>query len=639
MTSRSEELSARAPLPTKKAEEYPEILETDDRGRIERIRTDIPEGEYNRTERGEAALNEALERGRQMRDAAMEKAAPLLANLRSRISNFATRALSVFKTSLGLAGEVKDVAGNTWEAGKDVARHMPEALAEAGKFAYEDVIAGTARGIKEGVLDLVNPAEIDHEKLGDIDVRLLKINEALSVTRGTEARVALDKERQRLEAEREEVLNPPQSQRKGAKLAKRAGGAVAGAGLAVAGGAAAIGMAGYDAAGRGLKTGKEYIGGKMDEAGEYVVDKIVAGAELAMEKEEKYLGIGVIASEALSKITGKEIKLTRAQAISLGASIDAAGLAGKFFEGVAEVGGAVLMVDDIAEVVKGNGQALKWAYSMVANAENRAWLAGELKQSGIDIATEMGKVAQELGSAAWEGTKSGAATVGRGVKTVGKGAAYAGAGVAALAAAPIVAPVAAAGLAGYGAYKAGEAGIAKARDVWKEVEPEVQARINVAIEGAKADWKRAEPGIIDGIASTVAPAIQLAANIYDVPADLKREVGREVADAKEKVKAGVVELNRIGAETVTFVERMRQRVSEAMDIARRAWNDMRRSLVGEDLMAENPEIVAGIDRAIDAVEEIENLPENAIEPLEAVEVPKPRNAKPIIRQVRGPGAA
>jgi hypothetical protein len=590
MTSRSEELMARAPMPQKSTETHPEVLEMNGEGGIDRVRTDLPEAEYDRKERGEAALNDALERGRNMRDSAMEMATPLLTGLRSRLSSYATRALGALKTSLGFAGEAKDAVGKTWDAGIDVAQKMPRAVVDMGQFAYEDMVAGTARGIKDAALDAVAPVEVDVEKVGDLDVRILKIGEAISVTRHGDARIALNQERQKLEAERDALL----SQRKvrpGLVKAGKVAGAVVSAPVV---GAMAVG-AGLYAGGRAVK---EAAGKKITEIQE---ERAREKEELRREHEEACIARAELFLEAAAEESGEPVqKLSEQQLFILGTKLEDS-IARRMVNGLKEVGKGVTFYEDLFGDDRGDAglfanlnQGRKDFIAFAKNPEDRAWLANELRNANIEIGKALEDAVVTVGKRAIvDPIKRGSGAVGRAGAAAVTGAVGIGAGLA---------------LAG--------------------AEAAINSRpAKAAKEAVIRKYQQHKPAVERGLASTVTELNQFGSYAVDVPDAVSREVNK-VAQ----------ELNDNAAKALSFAERMHQRVKNAIDVAQKAWNEIRRAFVNEEMIAKQPEIVAAIDRANESIDELAELPDSALESLDPTDVPTPRAVKsPVIRQVRGSG--
>ena len=470
------------------------VLEVSEKG-------DVREIYPSRERRGEAILEKALERGRELRDNAMEKATPLLASLRSRIGNYATRALKTVKETLGYGAELKDRATDTVAAAQEI----------RGKVrAAKDVAKNTMR------------------EAGEVGVGI------------------------------------------------------------VAGATAELGRA----AGRKVVAGAEMLGNAVDSA-----------TTSTAEKEKQYLEIGMIAGRALSQMLRKEVTLSRAQALALGAAIDAHGLASKFVAravaGANEVGYEVFG-QDMIETARGDAQGLKALYDTFADKNDRNWLVNELQKISRDVADGMLVVAKDVTAPAGKAAKKAMDLGVKGLDAVGR----------------------------------------KGVELSDAVEADVTERINLAVAGAKKDWARIEPKVLDGIAATVAPAIELAANLLDAPADLLKEGRRAKAEAAQQLQAGVIEMNRIGKEAVTFSERMQRRFAEAMNIAKRAWNEMRLAMINEKQMAENPQMVQRVEQLVEAIENIDELPvvsaeELAQPPLRRERPVRTKSATPRIGGVTG----
>lgn len=445
----------------------------------------VKEVPLSRQERGEQALEDAFYRAETFVKRGMEKAAPLLNGIRSRISNFATRAMKTLAVSVGFAGETKDAAVALPGKAKDVAKKGADIVATRSVSGIESVASRAA-------------------------------------------------------------------------------------------------------------------------------EKAMPAAEAIANADARYLAAAEIASQALSQILGREVHLSHAAAIVFGAALDAEGLAERFASKALHGASDLLVLDDVVDTIKGNGQALRAMYAAIANPESRAAIIEALNQADIDAGAAIEEAARAVAGEAWNVTKK-----------TGKAGLKIGAGVAAVAATPVVLPIAAVGAVGYGAVqgalRAGEA----ANDAWNTLEPEVRNRINIAVEGAKRDWAKVKPGIGEGIAATVAPAFALGEMLYETPGQMKAEV-----------EEGIIKMNEIAAQAVDTTERAQKRVASAMDIARTAWNNIRIALFGEKVKKENAKLVEDITLAADMSLEINQLPlltpEEKAQPPQRRQRPAPR-AVPVVK--------
>ena len=449
-------------------------------------------------------------------------------------------------------------------------------------FVYEDVV----KPVGEAVRDLANPAEIDTEKLAGLDGRILSITQAIDIVKNEETRMALDAERRKLEEERQAVLNPPQSQRKGAKLVKGVAGAVLGAGVAVVGGAAMGAAAGYNAAGRGIASAREYVSDKLDARRQEQEERAAEEEEARIARAELFL---MDAAEAAGAAMPT---LSREALIALGKGLEES-FTQKLARGVREIGKGMLLVDDLRDMT-GNLRAGASEFKALLNSpEDQAWLISEIRR--LDV---------EAGAAIEEAFKTTAKKiVVEPVKRAGRAA-----GRAAVAAATGTFAV------GAGLAIAGAEAVANTETARK------------AKEAVIAKWEEHKPAVQRGFASTVDSMNELAENLLDAPDAVRREANVLAESMNEEAE-----------KAVGLMERMQRTIETAMRVAQRKWNELKREILDEAAMSENPDVVAGIDEALDAIDDIEGLPDNAITPLDVEDAPTPRNVKPVIRVMRGSG--
>ncbi|MFA6017939.1 MAG: hypothetical protein WCT28_01100 [Patescibacteria group bacterium] len=400
-----------------KREKGGNVLEMSEKGIVKET-WDRNSEEYDTEKRGEAALIAALERGRELKRGFVEKAGPLLRGIQSRITNLANRGLSYIAKFIGHSAEAKDTAieagGALAEEAKFANRNTLPAFGEMGRRAIKELLSPA-----EAVRDLLNPVIVSESQkvtLGNIDRERFEINQKLAITKPGKKRDELIATLDDLQKEEDEILHPSQFRRGGVQLAKKSAmmaGAVVAApviGVGMLGAAGIRGAAEIGAA--GIEVVKE-MGGEAADAGgdmilsasDYAAKKITNAAESARNKKYELLTVGAIAREALGKVLGKEMNLSYAQTLSLGASIEALGLAKDFVGNVAGAVGEVLLLEDLKDIARNNHDALKTMYRVIANPERRRLFIERLSEADVEAGAAIEEVARDIGVATLKATK------------------------------------------------------------------------------------------------------------------------------------------------------------------------------------------------------------------------------------------
>lgn len=587
---------------------------------------------YNRAERGAATLESALERGREMKKGLMDKVGPFLESLRSRAASIASKGWKMLSSLVGFGAEtIEDTVDNVRYAGK-VIKSVP-----AGFGGMVGHVYGEARETVENLHDMVRPREApDAERMTEIDLRRMEIDRTVhAMPEGAERTaladeyLALGEELEALQKGGERNLRGKKTIIRGAKMAGKglaygAAGVAAAATSPVWAPAAAAGYVGF----KGMQKTAEVVGGAYDRAEAHIA-----------EKEPNYLEVGEIVGDALSRIFGKEIHLTREQAIAVGVALEGTGIAQDFMKEGLET------AEELLNAARGPAGMVAEMYKFMANPEMRQLLADTLKDAGIDLSDAIEAKAREIGAAAIQKGKTaakwtgGATAAGVGAYAAGTAALAAGPAIAsaAVAAAPVVAGVAAVGAAGYGTYRGAKAakayagqkidqGMAYVSQEWKKVEPDVQRAIDAHIAMGREEWKKTETALVNGIVSRVEAVLQFEENVRNIPKDLDRELTKQAEALQAGVRRAEAELNKFGTEAAEAVDAAMSRVGHVLGIAQRAYNEARLALVTPDVVASNPKTAEDVRTAASALDAINNEASASEVPRRLAPVNRPRTA-------------
>lgn len=511
---------------------------------------------------------------------AAAKVSSTWAGLRSRLSSFGNRLLGMTKTGIGGAAAGLEtsatIAGKTLGGGAEVVRGIPTMARGIGEH-----LAREASEVGEAYHDMIRPREAaDMEKVTQVETNMQRIQDMIAETEPGAARDALVETYEKFVADREALLNTPRSLR-GSKAAAEALAATKSGlkkGASVVGTGLAAGAMGAVALGAGaagkVAEGGRWVGGKVGEMREARRQEQEA---LRLEHEEACVARAELFLMDAAEASGEPMqKLSREHLLILGQKLEES-LARRIAGGVKEMGKAMLFVDDVVDIGRNlKAGALDFA-AFARNPEDRKWLMNELKDGGVKIPKALLLAASDVGIAF--------------VAKPGLKAAQFGAGV---------------------ALASAEAA-ANSRPA------------RAAKEAVIAKWQEHGPAIQQGFASGVESVNRLADNILDVPDGLERaanDLGEQLNAEAEKASG--------------LFNRMKALVDSAVNIAKRKWNEFMLEVAQGAAKTENPELVAKIGDAVQALEAVEA---EEVRPARSHNAPEPRNIKPVIRQVRGSGVA
>lgn len=300
--------------------------------------------------------------------------------------------------------------------------------------------------------------------------------------------------------------------------------------------------------------------------------------------------------------------------------------------------GAVLMNKDVQQqVLDVLGQEQVFATDDEGNVaevtKNRGTadvLANAIKDGLADGARDMGKAIAEAArdirdseavASIKKGAKNTAAVAGAGATGYAVGTASVVAAPFALAAAPYMLGAAATGAAAYGTYRGAKKGY------------------EVVSNAASKKLTEMAPAIADAIA----PAIMFTANLLDAPGDLSRELNskefqQNVADMNQTILETAKSIEEKRQRGIAFYRDMKARLGRLSEVAQLAYNKLEQEALAEAARAKNPGLAANVDAAIDARAAVDAEAAAAAVVADSSAAPEPRRVKPVIRQVRGPGA-
>lgn len=274
---------------------------------------------------------------------------------------------------------------------------------------------------------------------------------------------------------------------------------------------------------------------------------------------------------------------------------------------------------NVSGVAKNRGTAVVLARAIKDGAiYNGRIMGGAIAEAAREIRDS------EMVASIKKGAKNTAAVAGAGA------AGYA-TGTAGMAAAPFVfmgtaavAPymlgAAAGGAAAYGTYRAGKKGY------------------EVASAAATRQIEKMTPAIVDNVVpmvEAIADIDQMARNLPENTRILVKKVGGEINDA---LLAGADSINEKTRQGLKFYRDMKARLGQLSEVAQLAYNKLEQEALAEAARAKNPGLAANVDAAIDARAAVDAEAAAAAVVADSSAAPEPRRVKPVIRQVRGPGA-
>ncbi len=492
-----------------------------------------------------------------------------LASMQTRMNSFAAKArkalgLGVGAVAAGAEGAVthgRGLAGGALEAAKGAA------VGSIGmaRHAAEDFIAAPAAAL----YDAVRPRKaFDPDAMAAVEMDIIETREAIrngdaATKNDMIAHLAL------LEAEKAEIENT-QRELRGADTVRAVGGALKKGGEVVAGAA----VAGAVGSAMAARAGGKWVAGKAEqgiltvaEKGADIADKVL---ETAAEKKEKYLEAGRVVSEALSKLSGKEIVLSEKQMLALGAAMDAYGTLESVLKMVGEASYDAMLMGDAVDIVTGLGRGgiMLKNYVTDPNVPKQIW--DDLNEFNIVAGAAIGSAASAVTNKL---VVNPAMAAGRGIGTaagaVAGGVAMGVMGGVTLGAAGVGAAVEGGRYAGRktteGLDALGNAGVA--------LEAKVRERASAAVNTPEM--------------------LLLRKNIAETPGALRGEI--------EKADKQLVELTARGA---SFFERMRNKVAEFVSTVREAFNKLREPMITKAMAEDHPDLAEGIPVAIDQLAQI-----------------------------------
>lgn len=494
-----------------------------------------------------------------------------LTSMQTRMNTFATKARKALGFGVGAAVIGAEGAAKTGlVAAEIVGRGGVGMIGEAIDTAIVQPAAA--------VYDAVRPRKaFDADAMTAVEMKIIQTTEA--IRNGNAAtKEAMIAHLAELEAEKAAIQNT-QRELIGSDTVRAAGGAIR-TGAETAGGLAVAGVVGT---GMAAAKGAGWVAGKAGEAAlgvaqatvDHVLDPLY---ETAVEKKKDYLEAGTAVEKALSKISGKDVKLSEKQMLALGASMDTAGILGSAVAKVGEVAYQAMLMEDAEDIIRnlGKGGVMLKDYVTDPNVPQQIW--DSMKKFNTDAGKAIGDAAGDVADAL---IVKPAQAVGRGAAVVGRGAATAANTVAGGVAMGAMG-AAALGAAGVGAaYEGGKFAAGKAVE-----NLDALGNAGVALEGRVR--QRASAAV------NTPEMIALRRNFAEAPDAMHREI--------KKVDQELVKLTAQGA---SLFERMRSNVSEFMTAINDAFNKLRMPKITEAMAEDHPDLAEGIPGAVDLLAKVD----------------------------------